>query len=78
MASGIRAEVSSDGTWVHGLLRLSTGFDLSRDKEEKNNLAAEQAEEVARITNLYSTWKKDFPPPPWGGGGKKGKKNQDE
>ncbi len=41
-------------------------FDLATDPNEKRNLAASQPEQVARLQQLYETWKQDFPVPTWG------------
>ncbi len=41
-------------------------FDLSNDISESNNLAASQPDDVARLVNLYTEWKKNFPAPTWG------------
>ena len=40
-------------------------FDLSRDIAEKNDLAAKQPAEAARIKALYDAWKSTHKPSPW-------------
>jgi len=41
-------------------------FEIPRDPGEQHDLATERASDVARLTEMYEAWKKDFPETPWG------------
>ena len=49
-------------------------FDLARDREEKNDLAAERPETVAQLLKRYRDWDKEMPPANFGWGDGIGKR----
>ncbi|QDU91739.1 Arylsulfatase precursor [Pirellulimonas nuda] len=47
-------------------------FDISIDPQESQDLAGARPDDVARLTAMYNTWKRDFPQPSWRSGGRSG------
>lgn len=47
-------------------------FDISTDPQESRDLAGTRPEDVARLTAMYNTWKRDFPQPTWPSSGRGG------
>ena len=40
-------------------------YHVADDPSESNNVMTDYPEQVARLTQLYEAWKKDFPKTPW-------------